>query len=429
MSVMARSQTWEDASSPAVERLNRRFEKDWRAATSGSRPNLEAYIPTDGSDVNGLRLALLRTEMALRFEAGERVEIDEYLRRYPNLDQDSLVALIYEQFCLLEEAGEDPAPAEYQARFPHVADRLKRLLDIHDLVSLGDTTALHVPSAHHVAYPEAGQTIGGFHLVEELGRGAFARVFRAEERQLADRPVALKVARSGSREPQTLARLQHTHIVPVHSYRIDTVTGLHLLCMPYVGGVTLADLLADPRMAQARTGADLLAALDERITPKSRFAGRSMGREALAGRSYVRAIAWWGARMAEALQHAHERGVLHRDIKPSNVLVTNDGLPMLLDFNLAWETRIDDPEVEPGALGGTLAYMAPEHLEALADGLAGRDHIDGRADIYALGVLLYEAMGQRPFPPPGDALSITEALLRTAEQRRSGPPAMKDLAA
>ena len=78
-------------------------------------------------------------------------------------------------------------------------------------------------------FPEAGQTIGGFSLVEELGRGAFARVFLARERQLADRPVALKVTRRGSREPQTLARLQHTHIVPVYSHRIDAATGLHLL--------------------------------------------------------------------------------------------------------------------------------------------------------------------------------------------------------
>ena len=94
-------------------------------------------------------------------------------------------------------------------------------------------------------FPEAGETIGGFYLVEELGRGAFARVFLARERQLADRLVALKVTRKGSREPQALARLQHTHIVPVHSHRVDPATGLHLLCMPYFGRVTLAGVLAE----------------------------------------------------------------------------------------------------------------------------------------------------------------------------------------
>ena len=105
--------------------------------------------------------------------------------------------------------------------------------------------------------PEVGETIAGFRLVEELGRGSFARVFRAEERQLADRPVAMKVTRTGSREPQTLARLQHTHIVPVYSYRTDPATGLHLLCMPYLGRLTLAQVLADPAIRNARSGADL----------------------------------------------------------------------------------------------------------------------------------------------------------------------------
>ena len=106
--------------------------------------------------------------------------------------------------------------------------------------------------------PEVGETIAGFRLVEELGRGSFARVFRAEERHLADRPVAMKVTRTGSREPQTLARLQHTHIVPVYSYRTDPATGLHLLCMPYLGRLTLAQCWAIRRSgapARRRSGA------------------------------------------------------------------------------------------------------------------------------------------------------------------------------
>ena len=116
-------------------------------------------------------------------------------------------------------------------------------------------------------FPEAGQTIAGFRLVEELGRGAFARVYLAEEQHLADRPVALKVTRTGSREPQTLARLQHTHIVPVYSYRTDPATGLHLLCMPYLGRITLLQILNHPELAAARSGADLLNLLD-RLQPE-----------------------------------------------------------------------------------------------------------------------------------------------------------------
>ncbi|WP_406697486.1 protein kinase [Singulisphaera sp. Ch08] len=422
MSLSTSGRTWEDASSPVAVRVARRFEAAWRHS-KGQRPEPDDYLPPDSLDRPGARLALLRADLALRWEVGEKIPVEWYRDRYPDLGDETLVALIYEEFCLREEEHDTPDPAEYQDRFPEVAARLRRVFEIHGLVGSGQTTTAHAPSAPEIPFPEAGQTIAGFHLVEELGRGAFARVFLAEERQLADRPVALKVARSGSREPQTLARLQHTHIVPVHSTRTDPATGLHLLCMPYFGRVTLATLLADPEVKSARTGGELVDALDRLGTEKAP-SGRSTGRVALARRSYALAIAWWGGRMAEALEHAHERGVLHRDVKPSNVLVTGDGMPMLLDFNLARETVTDDPDSTASTLGGTLDYMAPEHLEALADGTSR--HVDARSDIYGLGVLLYESlMGERPFTTPKRARSAAELLLLAAEERRAGAPSLR----
>src|SRR5262249_20217771 len=83
----------------------------------------------------------------------------------------------------------------------------------------------------------------------------------------------------------------------------------------------------------------------------------------LSGYSYVRALVWIVARLAEGLEHSHQRGVLHRDVKPANVLLTGDGQPMLLDFNLS---QVRGDEGARATLGGTIAYMAPEHLRALA---------------------------------------------------------------
>jgi len=425
MSLSTSGRTWDEASSPSAVALARRFESAWRGGSdAGRRPDLSDFL-ADAGDRPGARLALLRAEMALRWEAGERPDARDYRARFPDLEDETFVALVYEEFCLREEGGEAPDPADFMARHPEVAPALRRVLDIHGLVGSGSgesTLTRSFPPAPATPFPQTGETIAGFRLMEELGRGAFARVFRAQERQLADRPVALKVARTGSREPQTLARLQHTHIVPVYSYRTDPGTGLHLLCMPYFGRVTLARVLADPKVKVARSGADLVAAIDRLGESEPAAASaRSTGRTALSKRSYHQAIAWWGARMAEALDHAHDRGVLHRDVKPSNVLVTSDGMPMLLDFNLARASVIDGGEAERTLPGGTLDYMAPEHIDELADGAS--DRVDARSDVYGLGVLLYEAlMGARPFPPPRGAVSAGAMLDRAAEDRRRGAP-------
>ena len=118
--------------------------------------------------------------------------------------------------------------------------------------------------------------------------------------------------------------------------------------------------------------------------------------------------------MADALRHAHDRGVLHRDLKPSNILIAADGTPMLLDFNLARELGV--PTAADPLLGGTLAYMAPEHLGAL---LAGRDEgVDHRADLYALGLILVEMLGTGPLDPAERTASPGRLLAR----RRQGPP-------
>jgi tetratricopeptide (TPR) repeat protein len=388
MSATASGRTWDDAWSPAADRLAGRYEAAWRAAVY-PRPDLAAYLPDDPEERPGALLALLRTDLTLRWEANEPVAVEWYRRRYEGIDGQVLAGLLLEEFCLRVEAGEQPDPVEYEARFPEVADQVRTLLDIHRLIDEVPLTQTFLGEPADSLLPEAGQTIGGFHLVEELGRGTFARVFRAAERQLGDRPVALKVARVGSREPQTLARLQHTHIVPIYSYQSDRATGLHLLCMPYFGRVTLAQILAAPGIKAARTGAELVAALEQLEPSKEAGDRTAAGRKALAGRPFARAIAWWGARLAEALQHAHDRGILHRDIKPTNVLVTGDGMPMLLDFNLAQRTYLDTADVEPAKLGGTLDYMAPEHLEAVAERVDGR--VDNRADVYSLGVVLFEA--------------------------------------
>ncbi|HXG10348.1 MAG TPA: protein kinase, partial [Gemmataceae bacterium] len=139
---------------------------------------------------------------------------------------------------------------------------------------------------------------------------------------------------------------------------------------------------------------------------------------------YPRASAWIVARLAEGLQHAHQRGILHRDIKPSNILIGADGQPMLLDFNLAHDQKADFAET---VLGGTVAYMAPEHLHALAGrtaALIGR--VDHRSDIYSLGMVLHEMLtGQSPFQEKASYSALPLQLEAMAVERSKAIPSAR----
>src|SRR5262249_13066516 len=116
----------------------------------------------------------------------------------------------------------------------------------------------------------------------------------------------------------------------------------------------------------------------------------------------------------DGLAHAHDRGILHRDLKPANVLITTDGTPMLLDFNVSSESA----HGEPGRVGGTLPYMAPEHIRAFAGEVAV---VDRRSDLYSLGVILYELLtGQYPYALRGGSNVVS--VVATMLEQRSRPP-------
>jgi serine/threonine protein kinase len=257
-------------------------------------------------------------------------------------------------------------------------------------------------------FPEVGDEIGPYLLRRELGRGTFARVFLAEQGDLENRQVILKLSTRPTREPWLLARARHSHIVEILSHADVDDGAYQLICMPFLGGATLASVLEHRRQIRRPrpSRGDLLRDLDAVAAPEYSSVNPSRpAREILNGLSDCQAMAWITARLADALDHAYCRDVVHGDVKPSNILLTADGTPMLLDFNLAWNGSIDQSNGQLKNQGGTLAYMAPERLRTLAgtgsalhetSGLQQLDPQNGydphRADIYSLGVVLLEAI-------------------------------------
>lgn len=241
------------------------------------------------------------------------------------------------------------------------------------------------------AWPQVGDELLGFRLLEELGRGAFARVFRATDTQLGARQVALKLCHTDSDEAWILGRLEHPHIVPVYSAQRDAESGLTAICMPYLGRVTLHDVISmswkslKPPQRITLSGDDELDGVEQQPP-------HGNGNRSVRSGCYLDVMLHVGASIAEALAHAHSKGVLHLDVKPSNVLVNGRGCARLMDFNLAADKSKGVPRI-----GGTLPYMSPEQASCFLEGRDGCD-LDERSDVFSLGVMLYQMLcGHLPY--------------------------------
>jgi hypothetical protein len=227
-------------------------------------------------------------------------------------------------------------------------------------------TAAETPPPAPPADPGVPPSIPGYELLGELGRGAMGVVYKAHHLKL-NRIVALKMVLAGShagpaevlrflREAEAAARLQHPHIVQIHE--IGQHAGLPYFTLEYAGGGSLAKKLAHQPQPPVEAA---------RLTKQ----------------------------LAEAMQHAHQQGVVHRDLKPANVLLTDDGAPKVTDFGLAKTLKGGDGLTQTGAILGTPSYMAPEQARGNVR------EIGPAADVYALGAILYEMLtGRPPFQGP-----------------------------
>ena len=324
-----------------------------------------------------------------------------------------------EEYLTLLQQGERPNRQAFLARHVEIADILSDCLHGLELVQAAGPELSHPALSTRLPREENGiedavapaQHLGDFQIVRELGRGGMGVVYEAVQISLGRR-VALKVlpfaaaldARQLQRfkhEAQAAALLHQPHIVPV--FGVGEARGVHYYAMQYIEGQDLACLIRRlrqqarkvPAVANPETGRDVPSS-DLPVAPNSPSVETAVAVVAGASTvgswpsiSYVRAVARLGIQAAEALEHAHQLGVIHRDIKPANLLLDLRDNLWITDFGLA-QLRGQTGLTVTGDLVGTLRYMSPEQA------LANRVVIDQRSDIYSLGVTLYELLTLEP---------------------------------
>ena len=340
---------------------------------------------------------LIKVDLEYRWQEHELPkQVEEYVEEFPELAACGGIPcdLIYEEFHVRRNTGNPPSPENYFARFPDQAERLRRMMSV-EPDQMASTMLLARPREAEL---DVGQQIDDFDLLVRLGKGSFGSVFLARQVSM-QRLVALKITRDRGVEPQTLAQLDHPHIVRVYDQRHLPERRLQLMYMQHVPGGTLQDVLEtiQEQSPNDRSGKSLLKSVDRALEKHGQSPVDSSTRQKLTAFTWPEAVCWLGARLAEALDYAHGRGVLHRDVKPANVLLAADGTPKLVDFNVSFASKLEG--ATPAAyFGGSLVYMSPEQIEAYnPDHSRKPDELDGRCDIYSLGLVLWELLtGQRP---------------------------------
>ncbi|MGQ0636479.1 MAG: serine/threonine-protein kinase [Planctomycetaceae bacterium] len=348
----------------------------------------------------------------------------DYLANGDAVDQHPELVVALREYQAAVDAGVTPDRQKLLARYPNVANDLEECLDGLDVLQAAAPALQADPIQAAPMSVAAEGTLGDFRLIREVGRGGMGVVYEALQISL-DRRVALKVlpfaATFDSRQLQRFkneahaaALLHHTHIVPI--YAVGSERGVHFYAMQFIEGDSLATVV---RQLRDRAGREPGLAADESAGRSSGGASKLHGDEgkpdvALSGRLAddggrstwdvsaaltsaassstaidFRKVARLAIHAAEALEHAHQRGVVHRDVKPANILVDAAGDLWVTDFGLA-QLQMDTGLTKPGDLLGTIRYMSPEQA-------SGRKTLlDHRTDIYSLGATLYELLTLEP---------------------------------
>lgn len=369
--------------------LANEFARLWES--SPEMPDVFQFLTERSEAAPGEVAAVCAIDQAQRWSRGEQLPVEDYLKQIPRLSDHppARLQLIVSEFRNEAQHGAIPSVESFVARFPDLRDQLTRKLN-HKLI-MGSTALMPMPnhdgsgiaadSEEDAAEGASGKTkpvdeipthIGRFQVRRILGDGGFGRVYLAFDEELR-RPVAIKIPHAFRikcpsdedayfEEARILAALDHPNIVPVFDFG-RTDDGRFYTVTKYIEGSDLSTRSKSVHLSFS-AAAELLAAV------------------------------------ADALHYSHLHGVVHRDIKPANILIDAENRPYVTDFGIALK---EDDWGKDSPTAGTPAYMSPEQIR-------GEGHrVDGRTDVFSLGVVLYELLtGRRPFPSTRHRSEMTE---------------------
>jgi serine/threonine protein kinase/formylglycine-generating enzyme required for sulfatase activity len=378
MSVAPEINNQNDGDSSSWFFIIERFEQAWQ---SGTVPAIDDYLQLGGAARMEVLAELIAVDQERRYKSGTGQPLETYLERFPELTthRDAVLELIAAEYELGRRLGWTITPETYCRRFPSYATPIReRLSAVVDFPTNLAPQADVLPAAHRASASGMEENaaipsrLGRYQILARIGAGTFGIVYKGYDEQL-QRDVAIKVPHrhwvaspahvdAYLAEARILAQLDHPGIVPVHDFG-RTQEGLCYLVSKFVDGTNL----------------------DERI---------QQGKPTYAESAHI------VMRVAEALHHAHQKGLVHRDVKPPNILLDRDGKPVVVDFGLA--LREQDFNLHRG-FAGTPAYASPEQA-----GCEGH-RVGPRSDVFSLGVVFYELLtGQRPFRGRSNAEALEQ---------------------